>query len=66
MTFESWWASITDAEKRILTENYARYIWNVAAEAGRREERALWEMARLGQEIEDKFIDSQQQNLIQK
>lgn len=33
MTFEHWWASLTNAEKKILTENYARYIWNTAQAA---------------------------------
>lgn len=30
MTFEQWWASITASERRILSEGYARYIWNTA------------------------------------
>lgn len=33
MTFEQWWASITASERRILSEGYARYIWNTAQAA---------------------------------
>lgn len=35
MTFEHWWASLTNAERRILTENYARYIWSTAQAAAK-------------------------------
>lgn len=37
MTFEHWWASITQAERNILTEGYARYVWNTAQLAIRNE-----------------------------
>lgn len=33
MTFEHWWASLTNSERKLLTESYARYIWNTAQTA---------------------------------
>lgn len=33
MTFEHWWASITESERKLLQEGYARYIWNTAQAA---------------------------------
>lgn len=50
MTFEHWWASLTNAEKKILTENYARYIWNTAQAAVRCK-------CVCAPEREDKFIE---------
>lgn len=54
MTFEQWWASITASERRILSEGYARYIWNTA--------QAQVKPA----ETENNFTDSKQYDLFQK
>lgn len=38
MTFEHWWASITESERKLLQEGYARYIWNTAQAAVRQQD----------------------------
>jgi hypothetical protein len=50
MTFEYWWASITQAERNILSEGYARYIWTTAQAAVKDKPK----------EAENKFEDGQQ------
>lgn len=34
MTFDAWWETLTDAERRLLGENNAKFVWNVAFKEG--------------------------------
>jgi hypothetical protein len=36
MTFEEWWATLTSAERRMIGESNARYVWNQALELGKK------------------------------
>jgi hypothetical protein len=31
MTFEQWWATLTDAEHRVIGKHNARYVWDEAS-----------------------------------
>ena len=33
MTFDEWWATLTEAEHRIIGKSNARYVWQQACEA---------------------------------
>jgi hypothetical protein len=42
MTFEQWWATLTDAEHRVIGKHNARYVWNEACEACAKVCESLW------------------------
>ena len=35
MTFEEWWATLTSAERRLIGESNARYVWSEAVKHGK-------------------------------
>ena len=35
MTFDQWWATLTDKEQKLLGQHNARFVWDAAATAER-------------------------------
>lgn len=59
MTFEEWWESITDAERKMLGQNNAKFVWDQAQQQQQENIETLYMLYQQACQQRDALMDMQ-------